>query len=163
MVQASGRGKKNEVAPCIVRSTLVGDVSESCLSDLFTLYFISDRSQSLDPVGPVAKVRPLANDAQAAKVGTIASKEYPNSACLIMDFQRFSKDFQWIPADSPYISADFPLIFHGFSRILHGFPWIFHRIPRRPLPFLGQDFFPKTRVRNSDSCVNISYLKIYYQ
>ena len=96
---------------------------------------------------------------QAAKVGTIASKEYPNSACLIMDFQRFSKDFQWIPADSPYISADFPLIFHGFSRILHGFPWIFHRIPRRPLPFLGQDFFPKTRVRNSDSWVKISYLK----
>ena len=122
----------------------------------------SDRLQRLDPVGPVAKVRPLANDAQAAKVGTIASKEYPNSACLIMDFQRFSMDFQWISADSPYISADFPLIFHGFSRILHGFPWIFHRIPRRPLPFLGQDFFPKTRVRNSDSCVNISYLKIYY-
>ena len=78
-----------------------------------------------------------------------SSKEYPNSACLIMDFQRFSKDFQWIPADSPYISADFPLIFHGFSRILHGFPWIFHRIPRRPLPFLGQDFFLKTRVRNN--------------
>ena len=108
-------------------------------------------SKRLDPVGPVAKVRPLANDAQAAKVGTIASKEYPNSACLIMDFQRFSMDFQWISADSPYISADFPLIFHGFSRILHGFPWIFHRIPRRPLPFLGQDFFPKTRLRNSDS------------
>ena len=49
MVQASGRGKKNEVAPCIVRSTLVGDVSESCLSDLITLYFI---------FGPVAKVGP---------------------------------------------------------------------------------------------------------
>ena len=78
-------------------------------------------------------------------------------------FPRLFYDFQWIPADSPYISADFPLIFYGFSRIVHGFPWIFHRIPRRPLPFLGQDFFPKTRVRNSDSCVNISYLKNSYQ
>ena len=80
----------------------------------------------LDPVGPVAKVRPLANDAQAAKVGTIASKEYPNSACLIMDFQRifqgfpmdfrgfsiyfrgFPIDIPWIFADSPWISVDFP-------------------------------------------------------
>ena len=96
------------------------------------------------------------------RYGHALSSHNPMTACLSMDFQRFSKDFQWISADSPYISADFPLIFHGFSRIFHGFPWIFHRIPRRPLPFLGQDFFPKTRVRNSGSCVNISYLKISY-